>query len=160
MYANDLFLCFADSVRREGGIVLVHCQAGVSRSATICLAYLMQHQDCSLEQAYDQLKARRSFISPNLNFMQQLLAFESQLGALRSKPKRNKVDALCRSPLRNSISMPTELFSHSVLRDHELAEACTAALKPSLSLPLTPCTQQAFVFDSPLTPQSPLLSPS
>uniref|UniRef100_A0A8C0IZH3 protein-tyrosine-phosphatase n=1 Tax=Chelonoidis abingdonii TaxID=106734 RepID=A0A8C0IZH3_CHEAB len=61
------------------GRVLVHCQAGISRSATICLAYLMMKKRVKLEEAFEFVKQRRSIISPNFSFMGQLLQFESQV---------------------------------------------------------------------------------
>ncbi|KAK2890545.1 hypothetical protein Q8A67_013188 [Cirrhinus molitorella] len=70
---------FIDSVRNKGGRVFVHCQAGISRSATICLAYLMRTNRVKLEEAFEFVKQRRSIISPNFSFMGQLLQFESQV---------------------------------------------------------------------------------
>lgn len=68
-----------DSVRNKGGRVFVHCQAGISRSATICLAYLMRTNRVKLDEAFEFVKQRRSIISPNFSFMGQLLQFESQV---------------------------------------------------------------------------------
>ncbi|XP_048884588.1 dual specificity protein phosphatase 1 [Brienomyrus brachyistius] len=70
---------FIDSVRNKGGRVFVHCQAGISRSATICLAYLMRTNRVKLDEAFEFVKQRRSVISPNFSFMGQLLQFESQV---------------------------------------------------------------------------------
>ncbi|XP_028319329.1 dual specificity protein phosphatase 4 [Gouania willdenowi] len=70
---------FIDSVRDSTGRVLVHCQAGISRSATICLAYLMKRKRVRLDEAFEFVRRRRSIISPNFSFMGQLLQFESQL---------------------------------------------------------------------------------
>ncbi|KAM9584834.1 dual specificity protein phosphatase 2 [Trichechus inunguis] len=70
---------FIDSVKNSGGRVLVHCQAGISRSATICLAYLMQSRRVRLDEAFDFVKQRRGVISPNFSFMGQLLQFETQV---------------------------------------------------------------------------------
>jgi len=72
---------FIDAVRESGGRVLVHCQAGISRSATICLAYLISRMKYKLDEAYEYVKKRRSVISPNFNFMGQLLSWESENGA-------------------------------------------------------------------------------
>ncbi|XP_062237608.1 dual specificity protein phosphatase 2 [Platichthys flesus] len=83
--AADIRACFAtaitfiDSVKQRGGRVLVHCQAGISRSATICLAYLMHTQRVRLDEAFDFVKQRRHVISPNLGFMGQLLQFETDV---------------------------------------------------------------------------------
>ncbi|XP_049508181.1 dual specificity protein phosphatase 2 [Panthera uncia] len=72
-------ISFIDSVKNAGGRVLVHCQAGVSRSATICLAYLIQSRRVRLDEAFDFVKQRRGVISPNFSFMGQLLQFETQV---------------------------------------------------------------------------------
>ncbi|XP_020824822.1 dual specificity protein phosphatase 1 [Phascolarctos cinereus] len=70
---------FIDSIKNAGGRVFVHCQAGISRSATICLAYLMRANRVKLDEAFEFVKQRRSIISPNFSFMGQLLQFESQV---------------------------------------------------------------------------------
>lgn len=59
--------------------MLVHCLAGVSRSVTVTVAYLMQKRHLSLNDAYDLVKRKKSNISPNFNFMGQLLDFERSL---------------------------------------------------------------------------------
>ncbi|XP_042303626.1 dual specificity protein phosphatase 4 [Sceloporus undulatus] len=68
-----------NSVKGCHGRVLVHCHAGISRSATICLAYLIMKKRVKLEEAFEFVKQRRSIISPNFSFMGQLLQFESQV---------------------------------------------------------------------------------
>ncbi|XP_050804264.1 dual specificity protein phosphatase 4 [Gopherus flavomarginatus] len=70
---------YIELVKDCHGRVLVHCQAGISRSATICLAYLMMKKRVKLEEAFEFVKQRRSIISPNFSFMGQLLQFESQV---------------------------------------------------------------------------------
>ncbi|CEH16778.1 Dual specificity phosphatase [Ceraceosorus bombacis] len=58
-------------------VVYVHCQAGVSRSATIVLAYLMHTRSLSLQEALELVKSRRSHIEPNAGFMTQLELYEA-----------------------------------------------------------------------------------
>ncbi|XP_029545465.1 dual specificity protein phosphatase 5 [Salmo trutta] len=70
---------FIDGVKQTGGRVLVHCEAGISRSPTICLAYIMSTKRLQLEEAFDIIKQRRSLISPNFSFMGQLQQFESEV---------------------------------------------------------------------------------
>ncbi|XP_078134846.1 dual specificity protein phosphatase 5 [Sander vitreus] len=70
---------FIDHVKQSGGKVLVHCEAGISRSPTICLAYIMRTQHLRLDAAFDIIKQRRAVISPNFSFMGQLLQFESEV---------------------------------------------------------------------------------
>lgn len=56
---------------KEGGKILVHCSYGVSRSATIVIAYLIK-KGMTYEEAYNYVKERRSIIEPNEGFKQQL----------------------------------------------------------------------------------------
>ncbi|XP_041065914.1 dual specificity protein phosphatase 5 [Carcharodon carcharias] len=81
---------FIDHVRHTGGKVLVHCEAGISRSPTICLAYLMRSKELRLEEAFDYIKERRNTISPNFGFMNQLLQYESEIVSLAPTVKSCK----------------------------------------------------------------------
>jgi len=56
----------------SGQKVLVHCVAGVSRSASICIAYLMTHHQLSLEDARKLVKKQRPCTRPNESFISQL----------------------------------------------------------------------------------------
>uniref|UniRef100_H3C1F4 Dual specificity protein phosphatase n=1 Tax=Tetraodon nigroviridis TaxID=99883 RepID=H3C1F4_TETNG len=67
---------FIDEARGQKCGVLVHCLAGISRSVTVTVAYLMQKLNLSMNDAYDIVKMKKSNISPNFNFMGQLLDFE------------------------------------------------------------------------------------
>lgn len=58
--------------------VLVHCHAGVSRSATIILAYLMHRDGISSYEAISRVMERRPVILPNPGFAKQLLDFEKR----------------------------------------------------------------------------------
>ncbi|XP_002735328.1 dual specificity protein phosphatase 14-like isoform X2 [Saccoglossus kowalevskii] len=72
----------ADMIKQEklrGGRTLVHCVAGVSRSASLCMAYLMKHEHLTLKDAHDYIKARRCVIRPNLGFWRQLVNYEYRL---------------------------------------------------------------------------------
>ncbi|XP_075039872.1 dual specificity protein phosphatase 7-like [Mixophyes fleayi] len=73
-------ICFIDEARSNKCGILVHCLAGISRSVTVTVAYLMQKLNLSLNDAYDFVKRKKSNISPNFNFMGQLLDFERTLG--------------------------------------------------------------------------------
>lgn len=52
--------------------VLVHCTAGVSRSVSIVVAYLMNEKNMSYEKAIDYVRKRRPIANPNPSFVQQL----------------------------------------------------------------------------------------
>ena len=59
--------------------VLVHCVAGISRSPAIVIGFLMKHAKMSMNDAYEFVKRKRTIVSPNLNFMGQLLEYEKTL---------------------------------------------------------------------------------
>nr|KAF6494623.1 dual specificity phosphatase 16 [Rousettus aegyptiacus] len=87
----DKSVDFIEKAKASNGCVLVHCLAGISRSATIAIAYIMKRMDMSLDEAYRFVKEKRPTISPNFNFLGQLLDYEkkikNQTGASGPKSK-------------------------------------------------------------------------
>jgi len=51
--------------------ILVHCNAGISRSASVVIGYLI-HGGMSFQDAFDLVKSKRSKIQPNPGFLKQL----------------------------------------------------------------------------------------
>eukprot|EP01089_Gocevia_fonbrunei_P012981 TRINITY_DN3207_c0_g1_i1.p1 TRINITY_DN3207_c0_g1~~TRINITY_DN3207_c0_g1_i1.p1 ORF type:complete len:292 (-),score=45.56 TRINITY_DN3207_c0_g1_i1:46-921(-) len=70
---------FIREVRNKNEKVLVHCHAGISRSATIVIAYLMTEHKWTLKQTYGHVKTHRKIISPNPGFIRQLSEYELKL---------------------------------------------------------------------------------
>lgn len=70
---------FIDEARRRKCNILVHCQAGISRSPTIAIAYLMRVNSLPLQDAYNLVKQCRPQTDPNLSFMGQLMLYEKSL---------------------------------------------------------------------------------
>ena len=68
-------------MRETNGSVLVHCLAGISRSPTVAIAYVMRHLHLTFDDAFRYVKSKRLTISPNFNFLGQLLEYERQLRA-------------------------------------------------------------------------------
>ena len=65
---------------QEGKKVLIHCQCGVSRSASLIVAYgLYKNPSISVQEAYDAVKRRSKWICPNMNLIMQLQEFRSAL---------------------------------------------------------------------------------
>ena len=81
---EDIAVKFRESgfwLRRRlerGGKVMVNCWQGGSRSATVVLAFLLQHEQLSLNTALVTLKQRRD-IRPNNGFLSQLITLEETL---------------------------------------------------------------------------------
>ncbi|XP_044229099.1 dual specificity protein phosphatase 19-like isoform X2 [Thunnus albacares] len=61
---------------REQGVVLVHCNAGVSRASSIVIGYLMLREGLPFDDAYGQVKLARPSIRPNPGFYQQLQSYK------------------------------------------------------------------------------------
>lgn len=59
--------------------ICVHCVAGVSRSTSLVLAYLMKYQKMDLHSAFSFTHAKRPVVRPNNGFFHQLLNYEYKL---------------------------------------------------------------------------------
>ncbi|KAI9656518.1 MAG: hypothetical protein M1821_004725 [Bathelium mastoideum] len=72
---------------QEGKRVLIHCQCGVSRSASLIVAYgLYKNPTMSVQEAYDAVKKRSKWIGPNMNLIMQLQEFRSGLMRAAADP--------------------------------------------------------------------------
>jgi tyrosine-protein phosphatase len=73
---------------QQGKRVLIHCQCGVSRSASLIVAYgLYKDPQMSVQEAYDKAKKRSKWIGPNMNLIMQLQEFRNSL--LRQNESRS-----------------------------------------------------------------------
>ncbi|KLT38873.1 phosphatases II [Cutaneotrichosporon oleaginosum] len=62
----------AAAPQTKAGAVLVHCQAGMSRSATVVAAYLMRHRRLDPVEAVSFLREKRPVVDPSDTFWHQL----------------------------------------------------------------------------------------
>ncbi|CAF0987626.1 unnamed protein product [Rotaria magnacalcarata] len=85
---------FIDEARQSKGGVLVHCVCGVSRSTSLCCAYLMKHHSMSLEQALVQIRSRRHIIQPNIGFLRQLLLYDEQLQLDHTRQEKTAMNVI------------------------------------------------------------------
>ncbi|OHT13789.1 Dual specificity phosphatase, catalytic domain containing protein [Tritrichomonas foetus] len=69
---------FIDNAIRQNGAVLVHCRRGISRSAALVVAYLMDCRGMKLEAAMSFLKKQRPIVNINQGFVEQLQSHEEQ----------------------------------------------------------------------------------
>jgi protein-tyrosine phosphatase len=74
--------------------VLVHCYAGISRSSSTVMSYLMKKYNLSLKTAFEHVRSCRWFVNPNPGFCRQLKQFEKELDHNRGGPGQATRDAL------------------------------------------------------------------
>uniref|UniRef100_A0A8D0E037 Dual specificity protein phosphatase 19 n=1 Tax=Salvator merianae TaxID=96440 RepID=A0A8D0E037_SALMN len=63
---------FLEQVKLKDDVVLVHCNAGVSRAAAIVIGFLMHSEGLDFARAFSLVKNARPAICPNPGFMEQL----------------------------------------------------------------------------------------
>eukprot|EP00164_Ancoracysta_twista_P006513 GFYU01009077.1.p1 GENE.GFYU01009077.1~~GFYU01009077.1.p1 ORF type:complete len:180 (+),score=25.30 GFYU01009077.1:123-662(+) len=71
----DDIVQFIHDCRVNGGVCYVHCSAGISRSSTAVVAYLMAHLRMSFSRALEVVQILRSTAQPNAAFQKQLVMF-------------------------------------------------------------------------------------
>ena len=164
---DDLLkLCeLIDNRVRQEKRVLVHCQCGVSRSASLVVAYgLYRNPQLTVQEAYDAVKNRSRWIGPNMNLIYQLSEFKSKLskpqavgvsawhswrslGSGRSNPngllepelRLNLPPSSLRTPPQKSLSEPTESEREPpVARSNSFSPPGSAQLAPVAVGDITP----------------------
>jgi protein-tyrosine phosphatase len=75
------------------GNVLVHCHAGVSRSATLVIAYLMQEKRLTFDEAFSYASKFRPVIFPNQGFQKQLKEWQRLLQVKRGMNSKSMVQS-------------------------------------------------------------------
>ncbi|XP_077300443.1 dual specificity protein phosphatase 22-B [Arctopsyche grandis] len=77
--AQYFSLCndFIHAARLRDGCVLIHCLAGMSRSVTVAVAYIMSVTSLNWKEALKVVRAGRAVANPNLGFQRQLQDFET-----------------------------------------------------------------------------------
>jgi hypothetical protein len=88
---------------------------GVSRSASLVIAYLMKHENKSLRDAYLHVRQRRRCVSPNNGFWRQLITYEYTLRG------ENSVHMI-KSSLRIDSEMPDIHDSKVINNNSELQD--------------------------------------
>ncbi|NXW01870.1 DS13B phosphatase, partial [Fregetta grallaria] len=96
----DLSIFFYDAanfigkaLNTSGGKVFVHCAMGVSRSASLVLAFLMIHENMTLVDALKTVSAHRD-ICPNSGFLSQLRDLDIKLNEERKGTRASATEEL------------------------------------------------------------------
>ncbi|CAB0033094.1 unnamed protein product [Trichogramma brassicae] len=111
---------FIEEARSADKGVLVHCLAGISRSVTVTMAYLMHKCNLSLNDAFNLVRSRKSNIAPNFHFMEQLHSFE---GELRDQRQQQLMDDGGSSSTTDAcVSSSSQHVEGGVTQQHHLHE--------------------------------------
>ncbi|EST08267.2 Dual specificity phosphatase, catalytic domain protein [Kalmanozyma brasiliensis GHG001] len=94
------------------GTVLVHCQAGCSRSVAITAAYLMHTRRISATTAVDMIRRRRADAGPNRGFMAQLELYEQVGFEIDMKWQSVRRFLMSKTDILNGDSMDDMLLSY------------------------------------------------
>ncbi|KAJ3103961.1 hypothetical protein HDU97_009616 [Phlyctochytrium planicorne] len=70
---------YIDAAVSQNLPVLVNCQQGISRSASLVIAYVMAKKGLKFQDAYQFVKGRSPAVCPNVGFISQLVEFEMGL---------------------------------------------------------------------------------
>lgn len=108
--ATDLMtLCETiDKRTKEGKKVLVHCQQGASRSASLIIAYgLYQDPGLSVNDAYYAAQAKSRWISPNMRLMYCLQDFQKEVSKKRA-PRSVACPRSGRSPTKHRLTLSAD----------------------------------------------------
>ncbi|KAI3371519.1 hypothetical protein L3Q82_024107 [Scortum barcoo] len=136
---------FIDKAKVSNCRVIVHCLAGISRSATIAIAYIMKTMGLSSDDAYRFVKDRRPSISPNFNFLGQLLEFEKGLRLLQALTSTSD-DKISENNTKqssevNGVNAGYEMNGHRSNYESSVAEP---HITPEPKLPSPTSLQQGF----------------
>jgi len=75
---DKAFQFIDDALHIKNNNVLVHCSAGISRSPTIVLAYMIKKYNMKLDEAFNEMRQKRQIIDPNISFILQLRDWENK----------------------------------------------------------------------------------
>lgn len=98
-----------DSRTRQGKKVLIHCQQGASRSASLIIAYgLYQNPELSVNDAYYAAQSKSRWISPNMKLMYSLQDFQKELSKKRMTPSSGVKPRTGRSPTKHKLTLSAD----------------------------------------------------
>ncbi|CAJ1401660.1 unnamed protein product [Effrenium voratum] len=90
----DAVLEFLDTQHADGRKVLVHCFAGMNRSAALCAAYLMIRDRMGLAKVVRHMSEQRGWILSNEGFVHQLVRLAREEDLLEPPEPRQRLDSV------------------------------------------------------------------
>ncbi len=70
---------FIKNALERGSNVLCHCHAGISRSSSMVIYYIMKSRNIPYDTAYFYTKHKRHVVNPNKGFIRQLISVTPQV---------------------------------------------------------------------------------
>lgn len=146
---------FIDDGRHYGN-VFIHCSGtiGLSRSTTLCIAYLMSKENQKFDEAFNNVKEVRSFVKPNEGFIKQLKEYEVKLRGAQ-EVKESGIDDPFALRKKQEIEQEKAMVAGAASVKNRMkmfgATLDTNAASRSKSVSPSP-------FKSPTTPASPAVS--
>ncbi|MCJ1398181.1 hypothetical protein MMC11_001378 [Xylographa trunciseda] len=134
----ELFeLCeLIDDRVKNGKRILVHCQYGVSRSASLIIAYgLFKNPGMSDNEAYELVKTRSRWINPNMHFIFELYAFKQMLAEKLPKAPPKRRPGFTLGLLRTHTDSVLPPNTHPISAMSPFDEPASAPLEKSSSHP-------------------------
>lgn len=105
-----MFLC--ETIERKtlaGKKVLVHCQQGASRSASLIIAYgIYQNPEMSVNDAYYAAQGKSKWISPNMRLMYCLQDFQKEVSKRKLPPNSAYKPRSGRSPSKHRLTLSVD----------------------------------------------------
>ncbi|KAH9946860.1 hypothetical protein B0H21DRAFT_778859 [Amylocystis lapponica] len=107
-------ILFVEAELEKGRGVLVHCQAGLSRSVTIVAAYLMYSLNIDTDAALEMIRQKRPNVQPNNGFMEQLEIFHEASFKVSRRDKATRMfylERVVKDVMNGDGSVETDMFA-------------------------------------------------
>ena len=75
---HTYFINLDEALHTKTNNILVHCSAGISRSPTLVLAYMIKKYHMTLDEAFNKMRQLRQIVDPNVSFIIQLRDWENK----------------------------------------------------------------------------------
>ncbi|XP_033101538.1 dual specificity protein phosphatase 22-B-like [Anneissia japonica] len=118
---------FIHECRLSGGACLVHCIAGVSRSVTVTVAYMMTITNCSWQECLRAARVAREVANPNFGFQKQLQDYQHSTLA----SQRQRIGKMFKESPFNDEQTINKLLSKENRKTDKEEEARTYQLPPN-----------------------------
>ncbi|KAJ6232259.1 dual specificity protein phosphatase -related [Anaeramoeba flamelloides] len=125
---QKFYAFISEALSEKNNNVFVHCAAGVSRSGTVVVSYLMKSRNWGFETAFNYVKTKRSVVQPKVFFQRQLNLWKDLNYELEGTTSHHKVyDQLklinnvfkCFGPIEKPISETSQRFEAALqMIDH------------------------------------------